>query len=172
MAHPDQIEFMLSVKDKFPERFRNARVLDIGSLDICGNNRYLFEGEEYVGIDLGEGKNVDIVCKGHEYKSEKKFNLVVSSECFEHDKYWKLTIQNAINLLRSNGLFLFSCATEGRAEHGTTKCHPEGSPFTLDYYRNLTEADIRSEIDIDGCFSEYEFRKKHCDLYFWGITPA
>ena len=172
MAHPEQKEFMLSVKDKFPERFINARVLDIGSLDVNGSNRYLFEEGEYIGIDLAEGDNVDVVCKGHLYKSEKKFDLVISSECFEHDKYWELTIPNAINLLKPNGFFLFSCATEGRVEHGTPKNHPESSPFTHDYYRNLSEIDIRGVIDVDICFSEYEFKINldNYDLFFWGIA--
>jgi hypothetical protein len=40
-----------------------------------------------------------------------------------------------------------------------------------DYYKNLTEIDIRKCIDIDNIFSEYEFEVEynHCDLYFWGI---
>ena len=39
------------------------------------------------------------------------------------------------------------------------------------YYKNLTEEDIRKCIDIDASFSSYEFDidYNHCDLYFYGI---
>lgn len=178
MAHPEQANFMLSVKNKFPDRFRNCRVLDIGSLDINGNNRYLFSNYSYIGVDIGAGRNVDVVCRGHEYTDPQPFDIVISSECFEHDEFWNLTIQNAINLLKPNGLFLFSCATTGRPEHGTRRSHPQDSPFTSklenDYYMNLTEKDVVEKVDMTQ-FSEYEFFARETwpqDLYFWGIKKA
>jgi SAM-dependent methyltransferase len=175
MAHPEQQQFMLSVKKMFPERFKGCRVLDVGSLDLNGNNRYLFTNYTYVGVDIGPGKNVDVVCKGHEYKDDKLFDIVISSECFEHDQYWNLTIQNCIDMLKPGGLFLFSCATTGRPEHGTSRVYPQDSPFTSntgnDYYMNLTEKDVTDKIDMSQ-FSEYEFQAREIwpqDLYFYGI---
>ena len=176
MAHPEQRVFMTYVKDKFPEKFKNCRVLDIGSLDINGNNRYLFTNYKYIGVDIGEGNNVDVVCRGHEFKDNKGFDIVISAECFEHDEFWRATIANCIALTKPEGIFLFSCATTGRPEHGTRITSPQDSPFTSqienDYYMNLTEKDVRSEIDIDSYFSEYEFVSRETwpqDLYFWGI---
>jgi hypothetical protein len=87
----------------FPEYFNNVNVCDIGSLDINGNNHYLFENYAYVGVDVGRGKNVNVVCKGHEYKpiDGSQYDIVISTECFEHDMYWNRTMMNAIeNLLR------------------------------------------------------------------------
>jgi len=176
MAHKEQQDFIASVRDRFPEKFKGVRVLDIGSLDINGNNRFAFEDYEYIGLDIGEGNNVDIVCRGHEFKDDKEFDVVISTECFEHDEFWNLTIQNATKLTKPNGVFLFSCATTGRPEHGTKRTSPQDSPFTSqienDYYMNLTEADVRTAIDVDKYFSEYHFfaRDVHPnDLYFWGI---
>ena len=57
MAHPEQRTFMTYVKEKFPEKFKNCRVLDIGSLDINGNNRYLFTDYTYVGVDIKHFNN-------------------------------------------------------------------------------------------------------------------
>jgi SAM-dependent methyltransferase len=176
MAHLEQRIFLESVKNNFPDKFNNCRVLDIGSLDINGNNRFLFENYEYIGIDIGEGNNVDVVCRGHEYQDEQLFDIVISSECFEHDEFWNLTIKNGIKHLKSGGIFTFTCAAPGRPEHGTRRTSPMDSPFTSqldnDYYRNLDENDIRSEIDIDSLFSEFEFKITTIhpyDLYFWGI---
>lgn len=172
MAHKEQQDFLQSVKDRFPDKFKGVRVLDIGSMDINGNNRFIFEDYQYIGIDLGQGNNVDLVCKGHEFKDEEGFDVVISTECFEHDEHWRETVRNAVALTKPNGMFVFSCATTGRAEHGTSRSHPSNSPFTTDYYMNLTEEDIRSAVDIEASFSEFEFTARltgQCDLYFWGI---
>lgn len=175
MAHPEQQTFCLSVKKKYPRFFQDVDVLDIGSLDINGNNRYLFANYTYIGIDVGKGKNVDVVCLGHEYKPNKQFDVVISTECFEHDQHWQETIKNCISLTKSGGLFIFSCATTGRQEHGTTRTTPQDSPFTHsifnDYYKNLTEYDIRQIPSFDENFSKMEFstNNKTKDLYFYGI---
>lgn len=181
MAHPEQANFCTYVKNKYPEKFKRVSVLDIGSLDINGNNRYLFSNYTYTGVDIGAGKNVDVVSKGHEFKPGTHYNVVISTECFEHDMYWKDTIKNCIDLTMKGGIFLFTCATTGRQEHGTTRTTPKDSPFThtqfSDYYMNLTEGDVRAAIlekfgkPIDEVFSKYLFdtniRTK--DLYFYGI---
>jgi SAM-dependent methyltransferase len=173
MAHREQREWCELVKYAHDEFFVGTNVLDIGSLDINGNNRYLFEQCNYTGIDIGEGKNVDVVCSGHLFKSDDLFDVVISTECFEHDEHWQQTLNNVINnLLKDGGLFLFSCAAPGRPEHGTKRTSPKDSPFTNDYYRNLSEADIRSVLDCDAIFSNYKFKTRidfPQDLYFYGI---
>jgi hypothetical protein len=172
MAHEAQISFLLQVKASMPERFKKCRVLDIGSLDLNGNNRYLFEDYKYLGVDIGYGENVDLVCRGHEVKDAHGFDVVISTECFEHDEFWVETLKNMIKLTKSNGLVLFSCATTGRPEHGTARTSPADSPFTNEYYKNLSISDMYSEINFSECFSQYKFSSQtnpSCDLYFWGI---
>ena len=99
MAHLAEQTFCLRTKETFPEYFKGVNVCDIGSLDLNGNNHYLFEDYSYVGIDIGRGPNVNIVSKGHEFKplDGKKYDTVISTEVFEHDMYWKETIQNNPN---------------------------------------------------------------------------
>lgn len=180
MAHEHQQLFCLKVKQIFPEFFKDVNVCDIGSLDINGNNHYLFEDYSYVGVDIGRGRNVNVVSKGHEYRpiDGTKYDTVISTECFEHDMFWKDTILNIIqNLLRPGGLFVFTCATTGRPEHGTLRTQPTDSPFTSgkeewsDYYMNLTAEDIKNNIPLDDYFKYYHFYigVESCDLYFWGI---
>jgi hypothetical protein len=178
MAHIEQRDFCMSVLALHPKYFEGVKVLDVGSLDINGNNRYLFTNCDYVGIDVGNGNNVDIVSKGHEFTSEVKFDTIISTECFEHDMFYEKTLNNIVhNLLSENGLFLFTCATIGRAEHGTSRQNSGCSPLTSaqeewkDYYKNLTIEDIRAAIDVDNIFSSYHFaiNENSHDLYFWGI---
>jgi hypothetical protein len=64
-----------------------------------------------------------------------------------------------------------TCATTGRAEHGTKRTTPADAPLLeWDYYRNLTEGDIRDQFDLDRLFTEYEIfvDDRHHDLCFAG----
>jgi hypothetical protein len=171
MAHHAQQQYCLSIKARFPDKFNSVSVLDVGSMDINGNNRYLFDNCEYTGIDIGEGKNVDAVVSGNLFRSDKEFDVIISTECFEHDKFWVATIFNTWMHLKRGGIYLFTCASEGRPEHGTSRTDGWASPFTNDYYMNLNESIVRSSLPLDRMFSEYELNtnRNSCDLYFWGI---
>lgn len=182
MAHEAQQEFCLKVKSIFPEYFKNVDVCDIGSLDINGNNHYLFEDYSYVGVDIGRGKNVNVVSKGHEFRpiNGKKYDVVMSTECFEHDMFWDKTFINMCeNLVKPGGLVMFTCATTGRQEHGTRRTQPTDSPFTSttdngweDYYLNLAQEDFENNIKLHNYFCVYRFYTNDFshDLYFWGIA--
>ena len=195
MAHKEQWVFCGKVKGLHPEYFKNKKVLDIGSFDVNGNEEFLFKNCDFTGLDIGEGKGVDVVCSAQEYDApDETFDVIISCECWEHNPYYKESIQNAVRMLKPEGLFLFTCATTGRPVHGTTtqdamdmvnmktlqgtdivewKTMPNVSRkhWNNDYYRNVTESDIRDVINIDNIFNKYEFEveEDHCDLYFWGI---
>ncbi len=195
MAHSTQQDFILYVRDKFPDFFKNKKVLEVGSLDINGSMRSFFSECEYIGIDVGEGNGVDVVCQGQEYDApDQSFDVCASGECFEHNPYWAETFSNMVRMCKSGGLVFFTCATTGRKEHGTTKSDVESSPLTVgigwDYYRNLDENDFRDSFEesFDEIFEKYEFHSTEdydnptefiknmrtyiipCeDLYFWGI---
>lgn len=176
MSHPQQINFVKEVKSKFHSKFSNSKVLEIGSLDINGSVRPCFENCEYIGIDVGPGPGVDIVCEGQIYDApNSSFDVVISCECFEHNPYWLETFTNMIRMCKDQGLVIFTCATTGRKEHGTTRTSPADSPLTIskgwDYYRNLTEEDFRNSLSFDHFFSSFEFSTNASskDLYFWGV---
>lgn len=173
MAHPAQQQFCEKVKTLYPQFFENVDVLDIGSLDINGNNRYLFSSYTYTGVDLGEGPNVDVVSLAHEYCPGKEFDIVLSTECFEHDRHWPLSIKNCMALLKPGGLFMFTCAAPGRAPHGTSQYESWASPFSHvqfeDYYHNLSAGEVLQELDPEWFeFMYIETNRVTCDLYFYG----
>ena len=180
MAHRQQQEFCAIVKEKYPEYFKNKKVLDIGSLDINGSNRSYFENCSYIGLDLGEGKNVDVIAKGNEYDGpDNYFDTIISTEVFEHDMYYEETIRNIIRMLKPGGLFVFTCAATGRPEHGTRRSDGNGSAPLLggvseewsDYYKNLEKEDIEKIDGFNKMFPDgfFERNYEHSDLYFCGI---
>lgn len=178
MAHKQQADYCVSVKDRLTKFFFHKKVLDVGSYDVNGNNRYLFKDCDYTGLDVGPGKNVDVVCKGHEYSvPDSTFDVIISTEAFEHDMYYQKTLKNIVRLLKPGGLFLFTCATTGRQEHGTRRTTTSDAPPLAaipewsDYYKNLTENDIRDVLDIENEFEKFEFKTNSDtkDLYFYGV---
>ena len=195
MAHREQWVFCGKVKQLFPESFLNKKVLDIGSFDVNGNEEFLFKNCDFTGLDLGPGEGVDVVCPAQEYDApDATFDTIISCECWEHNPFYAESIQNAVRMLKPGGLFFFTCATTGRPVHGTVtqdkidrqkmktlqgtdivewKTMPNVSRDDWDneYYKNITEKDIREAIDVDKIFKKYKFEieENHCDLYFWGI---
>jgi len=179
--HDEQVLFVKEMRAKFPIKIIDKRVLDAGSLDVNGNVREIFQhASEYIGLDIGHGRNVDVVSLIHEYFPEKPFDVVLSLEALEHDIHWVESLKAITErLLVEGGLFIMTCAGEGRREHGTAEHDPACSPFTASsenkkwqsYYCNLTEEMIRYAIDINKCFEKYEFSSGRAgeDLYFWGI---
>ena len=179
MAHSQQAEFVEIVKRYLPTYFSSGRVIEMGSLDINGSVRGHFNAAEYVGVDLGPGPGVDLVCSGHEVDLPAgSFDCAISLECFEHNPFWTETFLNMLRLTRGDGLVLMTCATTGRREHGTPRSAPESSPFTVargwSYYRNLTERNFVERVDFATWFSDWRFIVAHeaYDLYFVGLRPG
>lgn len=176
MSHPQQIQYIDSVKKQYKEHFINKCVLEVGSLNINGSVRPFFENCAYIGLDVSPGPCVDVVCLGHEYDMpDGSFDTVISCECFEHNPYWVETFQNMIRLCKPGGLIIMTCATEGRPEHGTKEKEPESSPLTVglnwNYYKNLVKEDFESHFDLTNIFKTHSFQTntQSKDLYFHGI---
>lgn len=168
--HKEQVQYCNWVKHKFPQLFRHRSVLDVGSLDINGNNRGLFTCCNYTGVDIVAGKNVDIVCYIHEYKNKTKYNVVISTEMLEHDIHWEKSIIKMYDLLLPDGLLLITCATTGRKEHGTINHQPKASPGTTNYYHNISLNEFLSVVGfLDFKKSEAIINPKSNDLYFYGV---
>jgi len=176
MSHSQQRDFVGKLKNHLPKYFNQKSVLEVGSLNVNGTLRDFFTECRYIGIDVSPGNEVDVVCEGQNYNApDNTYDVVSSAECFEHNPYWFETFQNMIRLCKDGGLVFFTCATDGRPEHGTSKTTPLDSPLTVqlgwDYYKNLNENDFISKLNFDSYFSEYHFEvndESH-DLYFWGI---
>lgn len=188
MAHEAQKQFLKQVKDQHPERFNNATVLDCGSLDINGNNRFIFDKPEYTGIDIGPGPNVDVVAEGgmHTWKTKARFDVVISCEMLEHDIHWEKSLSKMVELTKPGGMVILTMAGKGRPEHGTTKAHAWTSPLTTkkdpawaDFYKTFEATDIveaiqkRTGRNMEEIFEDAKFmipEEKKNDLYFVGIT--
>jgi len=177
--HRQAIEFLSFIKSQLKDYFFDKRVLDVGSGDVNGNSRSLFENCNYEGNDVIQVKNVTIVSKTKDLPFENNtFDTIISSECFEHDPEYKESLLKIYDILKPNGLFLFTCASTGRPEHGTRRTSPQDSYGTLgnlidmqDYYKNLTRDDLDEVLNLNKLFACWDtyYNDETKDLYFVGI---
>lgn len=180
MSHPEQVGFLKTVSEANITLLENGKILEIGSYDVNGSMRSIFDTcSQYVGVDLREGPGVDVIGFGHEVDFlSNNFDMTVSGECFEHDPNWVKTLNNMIRMTRPGGIVAFTCASEGRPEHGTKRTDAEDSPGTqsvgLDYYQNLTVQDIVDNVNLEDNFSSWGFAylPTTFDLYFAGIKKG
>lgn len=178
--HGEARDFTLYVKNTFPEFFEGEKtILDVGSADINGNNRFLFdESCKYNGNDVVQSENVTIVSTTSELPFEDEyFDTIISTECFEHDMNYKESFKKIEKMLKPGGLFVFTCASTDRPEHGTLRTSEKASKTTeinneewANYYKNLVASDVTECLNVEN-FSPYAFytNTKSHDLYFWGI---
>jgi len=176
MAHYQQLKFIETVRDFYPQFFEQKKILEIGSWDVSGSIRQFFKNCDYIGVDVSEGPGVDIVSFGQDLTlPDKNFYLVISCECFEHNPDWIETFKNMYRMLDDEGLFVFTCATYGRREHGTPRRSMNSSLTSVsaggEYYLNLADNDISSSFNLKELFSNYKFfyNPYGRDLYFIGF---
>jgi SAM-dependent methyltransferase len=175
-------DFTIFVKSILEEYFIDKNVLDVGSGDINGNNRFLFKNCKYEGNDVIQAPNVTIVSKTKNLPYENEtFDTIISTECFEHDPTYKESFLKIYDMLKKDGLFCFTCASTGRAEHGTRRTTPHDSYGTMgkledmsDYYKNLTEQDLNDVLNLNELFSVWDtyYCNSSKDLYFLGIKKG
>jgi SAM-dependent methyltransferase len=124
------------IKDWLPtinstiENKKYEKILEIGSLDICGSQKtynYCDKGDfwrhqvgckEYIGIDLIEGKDVDIVMNAHKLDfKDNSFDLVLCMSMLEHDTNPQATILEAYRVTKKGQPFILTTVDEKHPEH-------------------------------------------------------
>jgi ubiquinone/menaquinone biosynthesis C-methylase UbiE len=178
MAHESQVSFYRKVIQSFPKHFE-GKVLDIGSLDINGGPHRLLDASEYVGVDIGPGPNINLVAHGENLDLPSNyFDVAMSSECFEHNANWRSTLKNMIRMTKEGGLVVFSCATLGREEHGTSASDggfsaPLLTEAGVEYYENVRPKAVRRVLR-GGSIENFLIlvNRQHSDLLFVGVKGA
>lgn len=178
MAHYQQLKFLSVFVEFFGLGNKDLTVLEIGSYDVNGSVRQLFGIAKYVGCDLVSGPGVDVVASGHEIKfPDHSFDVVLSTECFEHNPYWPQTLMNMERIVKPGGLVCITCASTGRVEHGTSRSLPFESPGTVsqksEYYKNISIEEFDGFVRKEYYSSLYlRFNPISNDLYFVGRVSS
>jgi len=108
-------------------------VLEVGSFNVNGSVRPLFADKSrfptYVGIDIREGPEVDLVMDSHHlrYPSES-WDIIVSCDTLEHDSRPWESLKEFHRVLRPNGWLVVVMSGIGFHEHH----------YPSDYWRATT----------------------------------
>ena len=137
-------------------------ILDIGSYDVNGCLRPLFEGKKYVGLDKIEGPNVDIVYQDKIPFDDKSFDIIISTSCFEHDEFFWETFLEMCRVLKPNGLIYINAPSNGPYHAYPVDCwrfYKDSYPSLVKWakknsYPIILEEQYISEIGDDGPWAD------------------
>ena len=137
-------------------------VLDIGGRDINGTVHVLYPDAEYVSLDIRPGPGVDIVADAASWRTERRFDVVVCAEVFEHTDVWREICATAYSVLNPGGAFIVTCAGPGRAPHSAI----DGSPQVREeeHYGNVGPDELERELKSCGFVDvEVDYLPGACD---------
>ncbi len=139
--HPAAYSWIESHVPLLRERYPYARILEVGSLEVNGEIRPLFPwAKEYTGLDQVAGPGVDIVADATKWDyPASEFDIVISTEMFEHCREWWMVIAGARKTLKPGGALLVTCAGPDRRQHGQ---HGAPDPAEGEWYENIVPDDL------------------------------
>lgn len=148
-------------------------VLDIGGRDLNGSTRHLFpNAKPYHVLDVLPGPNVDFVADAGTWDFRSAgvgpYDLVVTTETFEHAKGWRDIIATAFAVLRPGGWLIFTCAGPGRPAHSGIAAVWELAPG--EYYGNVSPQEIAEELRKQG-WTEIETHLRGTDTQGKAVKP-
>lgn len=135
-------------------------VLEIGSRDINGGIRDLFDGANYLGVDTRTGRGVDIVAKGELVRTGLFYDCVVCCEVLEHTEAAPAIVANAARLLVEGGVFVMTCAGPNRPPHSAI----DEEPIRPDeFYRNVDADELETWL-ADAGFTSWKIDPAGADM--------
>ncbi len=111
-----------------------GKVLEVGSLDVNGSVRSVIDVT--VGIDMREGKGVDLVCPVNDLPKHYPlgyFDACCSFGTLEHVEDWRGFVKTTWDMVKEGGWLVLSIASLMKKRHA----YPD------DYWR-MTEEQIRT----------------------------
>ena len=105
---------------------KNLKIVDFGSYNVNGDVRDFFSKDHnYIGVDISEGPNVDIVMKDP-YKiplEDNSSDIVISTSTFEHSEMFWLAFNEIMRILKPNGLFYMNAPSNGPYHAWPVDCY-------------------------------------------------
>lgn len=138
--HGSSYEEMARVLRTYLDMYTTAKlkVVDVGSFDVNGTYKTLMPNDwEYIGVDIIEGKNVDIVMKDPYTLpfEDNSINIIISGQCLEHvQKPWEL-VKEMWRVLDPGGHCFITAPSKMHLHsypHDYWRFHPEGMRFMLE----------------------------------------
>jgi len=124
--HESSKNLMKQFVDKYLKDFKCGAVLDVGSYDVNGTYKDLFDERfKYTGLDIESGPNVDIVLPSpYDWSGISiMFDVVVSGQAFEHIPFWWLTLKYMAKVLTPGGLMAIIVPRHAKPHRHPVDCY-------------------------------------------------
>lgn len=139
------------------------RVIEVGSYDVNGSWAARLKGydpELYIGVDIEDGENVDIVVPVSQLTymfGENSFDVVISTEMIEHVEDWRSAVDQLKSVCRVGGILCLTSRGIGMVHHG----YPD------DWWRFQIKDIYRAFMDFDISYLEAD--KELPGFFFKGV---
>jgi len=142
--HKSTLKRMTEFVEKYLKTDGNLKILDVGSYDVNGTYKPLFENPnwQYFGLDIEAGPNVDIVVnQDYEWNIKEEYDIVISGQTLEHVKDMHKFMRTIYKTIKPGGLICIIAPTisdEGESfiEHkypiDCWRIMPDGMKFLLE----------------------------------------
>lgn len=159
------------------EGSKPLKILDIGSKIYEGQKSYrdVFTGTgvEYVGLDLEDGENVNIVPANmflwKEIENES-FDFCISGQTFEHNPFFWITFAEIARILKPGGQVLIVAPGRGDVHRYPVDCwrfYPDAWQALCSY----TGLDLEESLFEDYRFNHVEEGAEWCDSSLIASKP-
>ncbi len=146
------------------------KVLDIGSYEVNGSYKQLFEGMDiqYIGADIEKGPNVDVVLEKPycwDCFENEEFDYIISGQALEHIEYPWLTMQEIYKKLKGGGIICIIAPNSTREHRYPVDCYRYfGDGLTaLAKWANFTILDV-SVAGVPEMGASQEWDSVHNDV--------
>jgi cephalosporin hydroxylase len=124
----------------------DKKILDVGSYNVNGTMKPIFDKGQYIGLDMENGDNVDIVGSSHDIPfKDEYFDIVISSSCFEHDDMFWVSFIEMCRVLKKGG-YMYIQAPQNGPYHGWPG---DNWRFYIDSWKALEKWGIKMGWDIE-----------------------
>ncbi|MCK9230786.1 MAG: methyltransferase domain-containing protein [Syntrophales bacterium] len=135
----------------------SLRIYDLGSQDVNGSYRSLFHKPKwmYIGIDMAQGDNVDVVLHTPYVWREITDNsadVVISGQAFEHIEYFWITMLEIARVLKPAGICCILAPSSGPEHRYPLDCwrfYPDGMR-SLAKFAHLEVIEVSTQWSDEG----------------------
>lgn len=144
---------------------RAARtVLDLGGRNVNGTVHDLLPNARIDVLDITPGSGVTIVADARTWRTQHRYDLVVSTELLEHLDGWPQALTTAASALGHTGCLLLTAAAPPRPPHGA---HGAAKPGVGEHYENVDPVRLASELRSRFTTFGVEYNNDPADVYAW-----
>lgn len=153
--------------NKFVDKYLNnltqqkLTIIDLGSQDVNGSYKPLFDNPNwnYIGLDITQGNNVDIVVKDiYNWKEfdSNSVDVLVSGQALEHIEYFWKTFKEIFRVLRHGGIFCIIAPSSGPEHHFPVDCWR----FFPDGLRAVSKYAGLEVLEVYNCWNDPNFSEE------------